>query len=141
MPIVHPKIHSSERGAESDRWRDFGTVARQIAAVREVVKHDRRPSFLVEYQPAGQGHKLSPGVFMEGEGDRLRAKLEAGLGPLVQWEVRRFTPGTDVLRNQLHQDLTRPVRSTSPEETEAAPVWQAEAAATEAEPVHGPPDG
>jgi hypothetical protein len=33
------------------------------------------------------------------------------------------------------------VYSTSPEEGEAPPVWQAEGVAAEAEPGHGPPDG
>ena len=42
--------------------------------------------------------------------------LEAELGPLPWWEVTQITQGTEVQRSQLHQDLTGPWVSPSPEE-------------------------
>jgi hypothetical protein len=141
MRTLHPNIYSSERSADSHRYREDGDIARKRARVLAIIASDTVPWFSAMAQAAGQGHKPEEFFFREGRGEALKAALEADWGPLVMWEVTQVTQGTDVLRTQLHQALTRPVRSTSPEEEEAAPVWQAEAATAEAEPVHGPPDG
>ena len=121
-------------------------TARSPTSVRVCLRSSRSdtvPWFSVMAQAAGQGHKPEEFFFRRGTGEDLRPPWKPPGGALVMWEVTQVTryQVTEVLRSQLHQDLTRPVRSTSPDWGEATPPWMAEGGETAPEQAHGPPDG
>ena len=120
MPLIHPTIYASEAAAESSRWRENGTVDGMAAAAKPIFAMGERPSFLITYQPEGQGQRISSAVCWEGEETALRDKLEAALGAMKGWRVTRFTRGREVPCTQPFETLKRQPHGTSPEAGEGA---------------------